>query len=171
MQAPSRFCEASRVPNKLNCNSPHMCSPPDWGSPGGNSTDTLLRGGAQKYALRTSTSATTFPPRLPVVISDSTTFSASSGGVDTYISGLACVLYSFATHLARTLGFPGCPLPLSSHPVLLDALPISRGHTFLVTLLYILWRRMYSSSSRLALAHSSRSSHPPVLSSQCHPTR
>ena len=30
--------------------------------------------------------------------------------------------------------------------------------------MYILWRRMYSTSSRLALAHSSRSSHPPLLS-------
>ena len=44
-------------------------------------TNTLLRAGALKYALRTSTNATTFPPRLPVSISDNATFSASSGGV------------------------------------------------------------------------------------------
>ena len=34
---------------------------------------------------------------------------------------------------------------------------------------HILWRRMYSTSSRLALAHSSGSSDPPSLSSPCHP--
>ena len=59
-------------------------------------------------------------------------------------------LYSFATHLARTLGFPGCPLSVSAYPVLMGALPVSRGHTSLETLVYILWRRMYSTSSRLA---------------------
>ena len=111
-----------------------------------------------------------FPPRLPVAVSDSTTFSASSGGVDAYSSGLACVLYSFATHLSRTLGSPGCPLSVSAHPVLMGALPVSRRHTSLETLVYILWRRMYSTSSRLALAHSSGSSHPPLLSSQCQPS-
>ena len=49
----------------------------------------------KKYALRTSTNASTFPSRPPVAISDSTTFSASNG-VDAYSSGLACVLYSSA---------------------------------------------------------------------------
>ena len=34
---------------------------------------------------------------------------------------------------------------------------------------YILWRRMYSTSSRLALAQSSGSSHPPLVSFQGHP--
>ena len=38
------------------------------------------------------------------------------------------------------------------------------------TLVYILWRRMYSTSPRLTLAHSSGSGHPPLLSSQCHPS-
>ena len=41
---------------------------------------------------------------------------------------LACVLYSFATHLARTLAFPGCSLSVSPHPVLMGAFPVSRGH-------------------------------------------
>ena len=67
----------------------------------------------------TSTKATTSPPRLAVAISNNTTFGASSGGVD-------CVLYSFTTHLARTLGFPGCPLSVSAHPILMCALPLSR---------------------------------------------
>ena len=106
----SKFWAASRVPYKLCCTSPHMCSSPAWKSSGGSATNTLLSVGARKYALRTSTSATNFPPRLPVAITDSTTLSASSGGVDVYNSGLACVLYSFVTHLKRPLGFPGCPL-------------------------------------------------------------
>ena len=72
------------------CSSPHMCSSPAWWSSDGSLTKTLLRAGAQKYAHRMSTSATTFPSRLPVVISDSTTFSASSGGVDAHSSGLEC---------------------------------------------------------------------------------
>ena len=118
----------------------------------------------KKYALRTSTSASAFPSRSPVAISDSTTFSASDGGVDAYSSGLACVLYSFATHLARTLGFPGCPLSVSAHHVLMGAFPVSRRHTSLGTLTYILCRRMYATSSCPALAHSSGSSHPPLLS-------
>ena len=71
-------------------------------------------------------------------------------------------------YLARTLGFPGCPLSVSAYPVLMGALPISRRHTSLGTLVRMLWRRMYSTSSRPALAHSSGSSHPPLLSSQCH---
>ena len=50
------------------------------------------------------------------------------------------------------LGFPGCALSVSAHPVLMDALPVSREHTSLETLVHILWRRMYSTSSRLALA-------------------
>ena len=89
---------------------------------------------------------------------------------DAYSSGLACVLYSFATHLARTLGFPGCPLSVSAHPVLMGAITVSRRQVSLETVVYILWRRMYSTSSRLALAYSSRSSHPLLLSSQCHPS-
>ena len=127
-----QFCAASRVPYNLYCDSPHMCSSPAWQPSGGNSTKTLLHDGARKYALRKST--TTFSPRLPVVTSDSTTVSASSGGVDAYNSRLACVLYSFATHLARTLGVPGCPLSVSTHPVLMGAFPISRGHVSLGTL-------------------------------------
>ena len=97
-------------------------------------------------------------------LSDSTAFIASSGGVDAYNSGVACVLHSFATHLARTLGSPGCPLPVSAQPVLMGALPVSRKHNSLGTPMYILWRRMYSTSSRLALAHSSGSTRP-----SCHP--
>ena len=77
------------------------------------------------------------------------------GCVDAYNSGLACVLYFSATHLARTLGFRGCPLSVSAHPVLMGAFPVSRRHTSLGTLVCILWRRMYSASSRLASAHSS----------------
>ena len=117
-----------------------------------------------------SISATTFPPCLPVAISDSKIFSASSGGVDEYSSGLACVLYSFATHLASTLGFPGFSLSVSAHPVLRGALPVSREHVSLETLVYIMWRRMHYTSSHLALAHSSGSSHSPLSSSQCHPS-
>ena len=93
------------------------------------STKTLLRVGAWN-ALRTSTSATTFLPRSPVAISDCS-FSASSGGVDAYNSGLAFVLYSFATHLARTFGFPGCSLSVSAHPVLMGAHSVSRRHASL----------------------------------------
>ena len=120
----------------------------------------------ERSSTLSSTNATTFPPRLPVAISESTTFSASSGGVEAYSSGLACVLCSFATHLARSLGFFGCPSSVSAHP----ALHVSHKHVSLETLVYILWRRMYSPSSRLALAHSSGSSHPPLLSSQCQPS-
>ena len=98
-------------------------------------------------------------PHVHLLRSDSTIFSASNGGVDAYSSGLACVLYSFATRLARTLAFPGCPLSVSAHPVLMGAFPVSRKHTSLGTLTYILCRRMYSTSSLLALAHSSGSSH------------
>ena len=47
----------------------------------------------KKYGLRTSTSASAFPSRSPVAISDSTTFSASDGGVDAYSSGLACLVF------------------------------------------------------------------------------
>ena len=91
-----------------------------------------------------STSATTFRPRSPVAISDSTTFSGSSGGVDAYDSGLACVLYSFAAHLARTLAsLVGCPLSVSAHPILMGAFPVSRRHTSHGIPVYILWRRMY----------------------------
>ena len=43
--------------------------------------NTLLSAGALKYALRTSTNATTFPPSAPKAITDNATFSASSGGV------------------------------------------------------------------------------------------
>ena len=35
----SQFCAASRVPHKLYCNSPHMCSSPAWLSSGGNATN------------------------------------------------------------------------------------------------------------------------------------
>ena len=52
-------------------------------------------------------------PLLAVAISDSTTVSASSGGVDACNSGLACALYSFATSL--------------SHPVLMGASPSRVG--------------------------------------------
>ena len=95
--------------------------------PGSNSTNSLLRDGAWKYVLRTLANATQFPPSFPVAISDSTTFSASSGGLDAYNSGLACVLYSFATHLSRTLGFPGCTLSISTHPVLMSALRFTQA--------------------------------------------
>ena len=97
-------------------------------------------------------------------------FSVSSGGIDAYNSGLACVLYFFATHLARTLGFPGCPLSVSAHPVLMGAFTVSRRRTSQGTLVHISWRRMYPTSSRLAFAHSSGSSHPPLMSSQCRPS-
>ena len=112
-----------------------------------------------------------FPSRLSVAVSDNATFSASNGGVEAYSYGFACVLHSFslATHLARTLGFPGCRLSVSVHPVLMGPFPVSRRHFSLGTLSNMLWRRMYSTSSRLALAHSSGSSHPP-LSSQCQPS-
>ena len=106
--------------------------------------------------------ATTFPPRSPVAISDRTTSSASSGGLDAYNSGLACVLYSFATHLARALGFPDCPLSVSAHPVLMGAFPVSRRHTSLwgpsctacgngyIPLLHVLpWRTVPDQASRL----------------------
>ena len=74
--------------------------------------------------------ATAFPPRSPVATSDSTTFSSSDGGVGAYNCGLPCVLYSFATHLARTLGFSGCPLSVSAHPVLMGAFPVSQARFF-----------------------------------------
>ena len=94
-----------------------------------------------------------FPPRLPMATPDSTTFRASSGGVEAYNSGLACVLCPFATHLARTLVFPGLSLPLSTHRVLVGAIPVSRRHVSL-------WALSCTScddectpiSSRLALA-------------------
>ena len=78
----SQFCAASRVPYRLYRSSPHVCSPPSWSSSGGNLTNTFLRAGALKYALRTSTNASTLPSRSPVAISNRTSFSASNGGVD-----------------------------------------------------------------------------------------
>ena len=43
-----------------------------------------------------------------------------------------CVCFIFfATHLARALGFPGCPLSVSAHPVLTGAFPGPRGHVSL----------------------------------------
>ena len=52
--------------------------------------------------------------------------SAPQAASSTRATLVACVLYSFATHLARTLGFPGCPVSVSVHPVLMGALPASR---------------------------------------------
>ena len=46
---------------------------------------------------------------------------------------------------------------------------VSRRHISLGTLSNMLLRRMYSISSRLALAHSSGWNHPPFLPSQCQP--
>ena len=57
--------------------------------------------------------------------------SASNGGVEAYDSGLACVLYSFATHLARTWSFPDCLLSVSTLSVLMGAFPVSRRHVSL----------------------------------------
>ena len=42
----SQFCAASRLPYKLYCSRPHMCSSPGWWSSCGSSTNTLLRAGA-----------------------------------------------------------------------------------------------------------------------------
>ena len=64
----------------------------------------------------------------------------------------------------------GCPLSVSAHPVITGALPVSREQVSLEILVYILWRRMYSTSSRLAWAHNSGSSHPALLSSQSQPS-
>ena len=72
--------------------------------------------GAQKYAQGTSISATTCPPRSLVAISDSTTFSASSGCVDAYNSGLACV-FSLRDPTSRPrLASPAAPC--QSPPIL-----------------------------------------------------
>ena len=48
-----------------------------------------------------------------------------------YNSDLACVLCFFATNLARTLGFLGCPLSVSAHPVSMGTFPVSREHAHL----------------------------------------
>ena len=125
-------------------------------------TNTLLRAGALKYALRTSTNATTFPPRLPVSISDNATFSASSGGVQ---------LWPRVRLVYLRARWASLVVPCQSPPILSRWLPSpSHASTPLGTLVYILWRRMYSTSSRPAVAHSSGPSHPPFLSSQCHPS-
>ena len=67
-------------------------------------------------------------------------------------SGVCLVFLRNPSRAPKT--FPGCPLSVSAHPVLIGAFPISRKHTSLGTLTYIiLCRRMHSTSSRLALAH------------------
>ena len=82
--------------------------------------------------------------------SDSTNFSPSSGGVDAYNSGLACVLYSFATHLACALGFLSCSLSVSAHPVLMGALPVTSCGDECTPLLDVLpWRTFPDQVSRL----------------------
>ena len=87
-----------------------------------------------------------FPPRSPVATSDNSSFSSSSGGVDTYNSGH---VFLRDPHRARTLGFPGCPLSVSAHPVLMGALPVSRWHASLGTLLYVLpWRTTQGQEKR-----------------------
>ena len=113
----SQFCAASRVPSKLCCSSPHMCSTPAWQSSGGSSTSALLRAGEQRHALRTSTSATPFPARLPVATSDSATFNASSGGDDAYNSGLACSLVFLRDPLSRAR-WASLVVPCQSPPIL-----------------------------------------------------
>ena len=121
-----------------------------------------------EYALRTSTSASTLPHVRPLRFQTGR-LSAPPTAVSTH-TALVWRVYCIPLQpisLARWASL-GCPLSVSAHPVLMGAFPVSRKHTSLGTLTYILCRRMYSTSSRLALAHSSGSSHPPLLSSQCH---
>ena len=99
------------------------------------------------------------PQTFPVAISDSTTFSASSGGVDANNSGLACVLNSFAINV----GLPWLPL-VSLSPSCLDG-----------CLARLAWARLQGHSCTSCgdectpLLHSSETNHWPLLSSQCHP--
>ena len=118
VRSSSPFCAATRVPYKLYRNRPYMCSD----SPPAAVRRILffaLERGSTPFAHRRVPQP--FLHVYPWRFSDSTTFSASSGGVDACNSGLACVLYSFATHLARwaSLAAPrpscldGCPLRLA----------------------------------------------------------
>ena len=88
-----------------------------------------------------------FPPRSPLAISDSTTLSASSDGVDADSSGLACVLHSFATHLARTLGFPCWSPPILSALWRLSC--TSCGDDRAPPLHVLVWRRPLGQATRL----------------------
>ena len=109
---------------------------------------------------------------FPVAASDNTISSASSARRRrVQLWPCACDLYSFATHLAPALGFPGCPLSVAAYAVLMGALPVSRRHASCVhSRVHLVATNVYSTSSRHALAHCTRSSHPPLLSSQCQPS-
>ena len=65
-----------------------------------------------------------------------------------------CVLDSFETHLARTSGFPGCPLSVSAHPVR-NGCPVSRKHALPEYSRKSCGDGCTPLPSRLALAHSS----------------
>ena len=63
-------------------------------------------------------------------------------------------------HLARTLGFPGCPLSVSAHSVLMGAFSVSRRHTslsdFRVHLMTTDVLHFFSRSWRTALGQATR---------------
>ena len=161
--SPSQFCVASRVPYKLYCQQPaHVfvtCLVIFWRQFDKHSSS------CSSVEVRPSN----VNQCTPVAISDSTTISASNG-VDAYNSGLTCVLYSFATHLAH-VGLPWLSL-VSLRPSCLDGcLPVSRRHVSL-------WGRSFTSCDDgcTPLLHvlpwrtASGSSHPPLLSSPCNPS-
>ena len=167
----SQFCAASRVPYRTVSQWPAHALVTwlivlKWQI----DKHLFFRAGAWKYALRTSTRAATIPPRLPWRSQTAELSASPAAGVDAHSSGLACVLYSFTTHLARTLGFPGCPLSVSAHPVLMGALRsrvgtlpwrllcTSCGNECTPLLLVSLWRTALDQA------------HPPLLSFQCQPS-
>ena len=71
-------------------------------------------------------------------------------------------------HLARTLGFPGCPLSVSAHSVLMGAFPVSRTHTSGNSHVHLVSADViYLFTSCLG---TQLRVEPPLLSSQCHPS-
>ena len=116
----SKFCAASRVPYKLYCNNPHMCSSP------GNALAAVRQ--ILSFVLERRSTPFARPPvpqpflhvhswRSPTAL-----LSAPPAAASTF-STLASRASRIPSrpHLARTLGFPGCPVRL--RPSCLDGRP------------------------------------------------
>ena len=156
------------MPYKLFCNSPHMCARHLPGSPLVAVRQILfflLERGSTPFAHRQvpHNFLQVLPWRSPTALLSAPPAAASTR---TTLASRASCIPSRPTSRARWASLVAPHQSVSAHPVLMGALSVSRGHTSLGTLVFILWRRMYSTSSRLAWAHRSGSSlccHPSAI--------
>ena len=124
---------------------------------------------------RSTPSARQQVPRLflhvyPWRPSDSTTFSASNGGIDAYNSGSGVRFFFLPDPPRAHDGLPWLSLSVSAHPVLLGASSrLTKARLYRDSRVHLCGDQC-TLPSRLTLAHSSGSSHPPLLPSQCHPS-